>query len=139
MQAGIRTRDGVRFMSMSGRVSLDNNGGFIQVRLPLARQGSSYFDASAYEGLRIVARANEREGYYTFLRGTANRFPWSFYMAPMSVGQEWTEVRIPFAAFVRGDFGAAFDLNVRRLSSVAVVAYKKEFEASIDVRELSFY
>lgn len=138
MQVRKASEEGRPFLRMSGKVSLKNNGGFIQVRLPLREPGKSSYDGSKHTGLRIIARGSG-DGYYIFLRTAGNVFPWSFYMAPLSVGIDWSEILIPWTAFGRGDFGAVFDLNVKRLTSLAVVAYKKEFDASIDVREMAFY
>ena len=60
-------------------------------------------------------------------------------MAPIPVTEEWTEVRIPWADFSKGDFGAAFSMDVRKLKSLAVSAYKKAFRARLHVREIGFY
>jgi len=138
MQSGIAVESGQRFLSLSGRVSLDNNGGFIQTRLMLSPEKNGVFDASRYSGLRITARG-KGDGYYIFLRTTGNRFPWSFFMAPLPVTDGWTTVDIPWTRFEKGDFGSFFDLNLKKLTSLAVVAYKKEFLASIDVSRIAFY
>ncbi len=138
MKVGLASEDGRLHLAMSGNVSLANNGGFIQARLMLASKGKSAFDASAYSGMRIVARG-QGSGYYLFLRTTGNVLPWSFFMAPLPVTQEWTEILVPWSRFTKGDFGSFFALDLRKLSSIAVVAYKKAFAAALDVREISFY
>lgn len=138
MQIGRKAEDGHGFISLSGKVSLANNGGFIQTRLMLSPQRNGSFDASAFRGLRISARG-KGDGYYIFLRTSGNRLPWSFFMAPLPVTSEWSSIDIPWNRFEKGDFGSFFALNLHKVTSLAVVAYKKEFEASIDVREISFY
>jgi hypothetical protein len=60
-------------------------------------------------------------------------------MAPVPVTEAWTEMSIPWDRFRKGDFGSFFGLNLKQLSSIAVVAYKKEFAAALDVREISLY
>ena len=60
-------------------------------------------------------------------------------MASLPVTEGWQELLIPFTQFTKGDFGAFFDLDLGQLSSLAVVAYKREFSARIDVREIGFY
>lgn len=165
MSSGIASEEGRRHLYLRGTVSLDNNGGFIQVRLPVGKGGRGSFDASAFKGIRIVARAplvsgggpgdadagkagdgeggagseSGDGGYYLFARTSGNVFPWSFHAAKLKVQSSWTELFVPWSAFERGDFGSMFALNPGRLTSIAVVAYKKAFVASIDVRELSFY
>ncbi len=137
MRVGRIVEAGPAMLSMSGTVSLANNGGFIQSRIMLnPRRGA--FDASGYSGIKIIARGRGT-GYYIFLRTTANVFPWSFFIASLPVTEEWTEILIPWSQFEKGDFGAFFALDLKKLSSLAVVAYKKEFTAKLDVRMISLY
>ncbi len=138
MQIGRGYEDGHPFLSLAGKVSLANNGGFIQTRLYLSPDKNRTFDSSSWTGLRVNARGTGT-GYYIFLRTSGNRFPWSFFMAPLPVTSDWSSIDIPWDRFEKGDFGSFFTLNLRKLTSIAVVAYKKEFQASIDVREISFY
>ena len=138
MRIGIESEGGRRSLSMSGNVSLRNNGGFIQSRLLLREGSRGSFDASRYAGIRLVIKT-DGDGYYVFLRTAKNLFPWSFFMAPIPAGEDWRELRIPFSQFTKGDFGAFFGLNLKELASVAVVAYKKEFAARLDLREIGFY
>lgn len=138
MRIGIGSEDGRRHLYMAGEVSLKNNGGFIQARLLLRDGTRKSFDASAYTGIRLVVKARG-DGYYIFLRTAKNIFPWSFFMAPIEAGEGWQELRIPFSAFTKGDFGSFFQLDLKDLSSIAVSAYKKEFAADLKLREIGFY
>lgn len=126
------------YMALTGEVRLENRGGFIQARLLLKEGRSSHYDGSKHQGIRLIARG-AGDGYYIFLRTTSMVFPWAFYRAPVPVTEEWSEIRIPWSAFVKGDFGAAFPLDVRKLRSLAVTAYKKAFRARLHVREIGFY
>ncbi|HRP88362.1 MAG TPA: CIA30 family protein, partial [Gammaproteobacteria bacterium] len=49
MQVGYRDTDVGRVLQMRGQVRLENRGGFIQARLPLATGGGS-IDASEWQG-----------------------------------------------------------------------------------------
>jgi hypothetical protein len=138
MRVGLASDDGMPYLQMSGDVSLDNNGGFIQSRLMLTAKGKASFDASSYAGIRLSVRGRG-DDYYVFLRTTGNVFPWSFFMARLPVTEDWQEVSIPWASFEKGDYGAFLPLNTRRLTSIAVVAYKKAFAARLDVRSVSLY
>lgn len=138
MRVGLEREDGYSYLSMTGNVSLANNGGFIQARLLLKADGRASFDASRYSGIRLTARGSG-DGYYIFLRTTGNTMPWSFFMARLPVTEEWQEISIPWQSFKKGDFGSFFSLNTTRLTSLAVVAYKKAFNAALDVRRVSFY
>ena len=48
----IETIDGRRALRLTGSVSLENNGGFVQVALPLTGSGAP-LDVSAYKGIRV--------------------------------------------------------------------------------------
>lgn len=128
-------RDGdATALRMSGTVSLENNGGFVQVRLPLARSGG--LDASGYRGVAVVARGVPGS-YYLHVRTGATRLPWQYYAAPIPVTREWTRHEIPFSEFngesiVRG-------INLQDLRSLAIVAAKDEFQADIQVSLIELY
>ena len=138
MRVGVESDGQHRYLAMSGNVSLKNNGGFIQARLLLKEAGKNSFDASGYRGIRLLVRGTG-DGYYLFLRSTRNLLPWSFYMAPIGLTEDWQEILVPFSSFTKGDFGAFSELDLKRLASVAVVAYKKEFAAHLELREIGLY
>ncbi len=137
MSSGREFADGMPVMAMRGDVSLKNNGGFIQVRLMLNPEERA-FDASRFTGLSLKVKGTG-DSYYVFLRTTANRLPWSFFKAPLPVSRAWTEVFLPWSAFQKGDFGSLFGFDPRKIVSLAVVAYKKEFTADLYVAEVNFY
>ena len=125
------------FLSMQGKVSLENRGGFIQVRLML-KSSAKPFDGSEYKGIRVKVRG-EGSGYYIFLRTTSMILPWKYFAAPVPVTGEWQYVDIPWTAFKPGDYGIAGKLRINRLRSLALVAYGKEFNAKIDLTEIGLY
>ncbi len=136
MSAGIVPNDGRNVLRMSGRVSLENNGGFIQVRLPLAANGS--FDAAGYDGIVLEVRAGAGE-YFIHLRDDRSRLPWAYYRHPVAAGDEWTIVRLPFAAFESDGMLGSRAPNSRRLRSIAVVATGDNPAALIEVRSIALY
>lgn len=125
------------FLRMQGKVSLENNGGFIQVRLML-ESSLKAFDGSEYKGIRVKVRG-EGSGYYIFLRTNAMILPWKYFAAPVPVTTEWRQVDIPWTAFKPGDYGRAGRLRIDKLKSLALVAYGKEFDAMIDMTEIGLY
>ena len=130
LQAGYAERDGQTVMVLRGQVRLENNGGFIQVRLPLDARGRD-FDASAFAGLQLRARAVRPGPYYVHLRSADTRRPWSYYRAVLELGQDWTTIDVPFSAFEPRSVNA--DLDTGRLRSLAVVAYGEAFDAHLEV------
>ena len=137
IDARIVQDDDGRYVRMSGDVSTANNGGFIQIRLELAGMFRS-FDASGYEGVRLVARGLD-SGYYVHIRTSNSRMPWMYFTAPVPVGEDWNEIFIPWESFRTGDYGNWGRLNTERLKSIALVAYGKDFEAQIDLLEIGLY
>jgi len=126
-----------RYLRMTGKVSLKNNGGFIQVRLMLRRSRLG-FDARSYAGVRVTVRGHE-EGYYLFLRTATMIFPWKYFAAPLSVTDEWRQVDTPWSAFKRGDYGRVGRLRVGALKSLALVAYGRELDARVELKEIGLY
>jgi len=129
------TLDGKPSLRMQGAVSLENNGGFVQIALPLDSDGQ-VFDASEYDGVRLWVRGNG-EPYYVHLRTTQNILPWQYYSAAFPSTDEWRSIDIPFDRF---DVQNSRDrLDTSRLKRIAVVGAKKEFEADIAVGRIEFY
>lgn len=132
LQAGYVEEGGSRHLRMSGRVRLENNGGFIQVRLPLTATGGD-FDASAFRTLRVEVRGAPG-AYWVHLRSADTRLPWAYYRAPVPVTDTWQAVELPLDRFEAVATKRALDL--RRLRSVALVAYGEAFEADLALRRL---
>ena len=62
---------------MTGGVSLENNGGFLQIALDLGETGGE-IDASAWDGIRLDVLGNDQT-YNLHLRTTDIRRPWESY------------------------------------------------------------
>jgi hypothetical protein len=123
-------------LRMTGDVSLENNGGFIQVRLPLVL-GRRPFDAGEFEGISLKVRGNGRK-YYIHARTTATRLPWAYFYQGFETTDEWTMIQLPFADF-EGENTRAKEIQTDSLVSLAIVAAKEEMLADIEVAEISFY
>ena len=138
MQAGIMQIDGAPALRMSGDVSLENNGGFIQVRLPLATSG--YFDGRSYTGVALEVRGSAGS-YYIHLRDAGTRLPWAYFRQSLPVDDSWRVVRLPFEQFETDNVlvRSSRAVELRRLRSLAVVAAGEAFAADLQVRSLSLY
>ena len=121
------------YARMTGNVSTQNNGGFIQFRMKLP----SPLPKSVV-GLRLVVRGNNQK-YFMHLRTTGTLLPWQYYQAGFEVSRYWSEVRLPFEAFkASGNFLRAIP-QPERLKSVGIVAFGRDHEAEIEVREVGYY
>ena len=121
---------------LSGNVSLENNGGFIQVRLPLKLKGRP-FDAREYEGITLRVRGSG-DAYYVHLRTTRTVLPWMLFSQGFPVSNEWQWVRLPFSEF-KGESIATSRLDTRKLVSLGIVAAKEVFKADLYVDSILLY
>ena len=132
-QVAFLEEDGRTYAQMTGSVSTENNGGFIQMRMELpdgAPEGAT--------GVRLVVRGNNQM-YFVHLRTSGTLLPWQYYQAGFQVTGDWDEVRLPFDAFKRSGRLLRSLPRAESLNSIAVVAYGRDHEAEIDVREVGFY
>ena len=118
---------------MTGTVSTENNGGFIQIRMDLpnaAPKGTT--------GVRLIVRGNEQR-YFVHLRTRGTRLPWQYYQAGFDVTRDWEEVRLPFDAFEPSGSLLRSEPCPDQLKSIGIVAFGRDHEAEIEVRIVGFY
>jgi len=127
--------DGRSCLHMTGSVSLENNGGFIQARTGLRSRGRR-LDAHLYKGIKLSVKGN-KQSYAIHLRTRDTRLPWQFYEASFPTNGAWQEIAIPFAKFKPNSLRNP--LNLKTLTTLAVVAAGKRFDADILVDEITFY
>ena len=120
---------------LTGEVSLENNGGFLQIALDLAPNGGTV-DASGWTGIALDVTGNG-ERYNLHLRTADVVRPWQSYRAGFEAGPEWRTVRLPFAGFEPHRIEAPLDLS--RLRRLGIVAIGRAFRADIAVGGVRFY
>ena len=116
-----------------GNVSTENNGGFIQVRMPY-----SIGRLAGYEGIKIKMKGNGEE-YYLHIRNKSSRLPWQYYQASFKSDTVWREVKIPFKQFKKSSNFMKSALDQKTIKTIAIVAYGKDYIADITVSELELY
>jgi hypothetical protein len=127
-------RDGEKPLArMIGRVSTANRGGFIQMRLDLATS-----PPKGSVGVRLVVRGNDQR-YFVHLRTAGTLLPWQYYQAGFPVTRSWTEVRLPFSDFVASSSFLRAKVQSDSPTSLALVAFGRDHDAELDVREVGFY
>jgi hypothetical protein len=122
-------------LHLTGPVSLENEGGFVQASLDLAPE-SNALDASGFTGIRLVVRGNN-EKYSVHLRTPDNVRPWQSYRAHFIATAQWESIDLPFSNFERHRLKTKLDTT--RLRRIGIVAIGREFFADCAVSELSFY
>jgi hypothetical protein len=128
-------RQGREASRLTGTVSLDNNGGFVQMAFDLAPDGSAV-DASDFTGVELQVFGNA-ERYDLRLRTDALTRPWQSFKAELIAPATWTTLRIPFSDFNAHRTSARFD--PAQLRRIGVLAIGRVFEADIAVATLQFY
>ena len=118
---------------MTGRVSTANNGGFIQIRLDLSSP-----PAETMTGLRLIVRGNGQR-YFVHLRTSGTLLPWQYYQASFDASANWKDVRLPLSAFKPSGSLLRSEPSASRLTSIGIVAYGRDHDAEIEVREVGFY
>ena len=132
-QTSFVSEDGSVHAHMTGKVSTENNGGFIQIRMDLPNGAPS--DAS---GLRLVVRGNDQR-YFVHIRTSGTMLPWQYYQAGFDVTREWVEIRLPFTDFKKSGRLLRTVPRASSLTSIGVVAYGRDHLAEIDVKEVGFF
>lgn len=122
-------------LRMRGDVSLENNGGFVQMALDLAPDGG-VIDASAWTGIELDVIGND-EDYGLHLRTGAVERPWQSYRQSFRAGASWRTVQLAFADFV--PHRIEVPLDVRRLRRIGLVAIGRAFAADLAVGGVRFF
>ena len=121
-------------LRLRGQVSLENNGGFVQISRDLADIAGG--DFSGYHGLELEVAGNG-ETYNLHLKTADLWFPWQSFRASFDASPEWRTIRIPFERFE--PYRTSDELDLRGLRRIGIVAIGRAFEADLCVSRLVFY
>ena len=133
MTAGIV--EGRPAIRMQGAVSLENNGGFLQIALDLAPAGGT-LDASGFSGIALDV-LGDGEAYGLHLRTPDLARPWQSYRAPFVASGTWQTRHLAFADFMPHRTEAPLDTS--RLRRLGLVAIGRSFRPDLSVGGLRFY
>jgi hypothetical protein len=125
--------EGARYLRLTGDVSTENRGGFIQVRVKLDQP----FPEAA-QGVVVDLRGNG-EGYFVHLRTRGTLLPWQYYQASVPSGPDWQRVRVPFSAFERSGALLRAVPRPEMVTSLAAVAYGRDHRADLEFRWIGIY
>jgi hypothetical protein len=127
------SQDGESFAHMTGQVSTENNGGFIQLRRVIAKNS---VDSAA--GVYIKVRGNGQQ-YYLHLRTAGTLLPWQYYQASFASTSDWQTVRVPLSDFVRSGNWLSKAIRASSIRSIGIVAYGRDHSADLQIAEIGFY
>ena len=122
-------------MQMSGNVSTENNGGFIQIALDIARDGQA-FDADGFTGIEFDIFGNG-EAYAVNLRTTELTRPQQSYRRAIIAPRNWITLQLPFSEFT--PHRTELSLDPAKLRRIGLIAFGREFHADLAVARLGIY
>lgn len=120
---------------MMGAVSLENDGGFLQMTLDLRPDGSA-MDTGSFAGIEIDVRGNGAD-YNLHLRTTDVARPWQSYRLSFPTGADWATHRLAFADLEPHRIEAEFDAGTLR--RIGLVAIGSEMWADLAMARMAFY
>lgn len=132
-QGSFAQENGKTYARLTGQVSTENRGGFIQIRRELPKGF-----AEGMTGVRLLVRGNNQK-YFVHLRTSGTLLPWQYYQSGFDVKDRWTEVRIPFSAFKASSGMLRSQPRASSLKSIAIVAFGRDHQAEVEVMEVGFY
>jgi len=120
---------------LRGEVSLDNDGGFVQMAFDLHEHNASE-DVSLWDGIEVTVWGNG-ETYDLRVRTTQLTRSWQSFRTEIPTKPEWQTLRIPFEKLIAHRVDAVFDpICLRR---IGIVAIGHEFSALVAVSSIGFY
>ena len=127
------TEAGRAVLRLSGRVSTEDRGGFVQMRTEVP----GGLPARA-RGLVLRVRGNG-EGYFVHLRTRATVLPWQFQQAGFGTGPVWAEVRLGWDAFAAKGGFALGALRPEGIRSVGLAAYGRDHLADLWLSDIGWW
>ncbi|MFZ5964963.1 CIA30 family protein [Thalassococcus sp. BH17M4-6] len=116
---------GVPAMRLTGDVSTENRGGFVQARHDLP--GGLPQDTSA---ITLRARGNGQR-YFVHLRTSGMMLPGQYWQAGFDAGADWADITLPLSAFEPSGRLVRARPNGGNIRSVALVAYGRDHQADV--------
>jgi len=124
--------EGGNIALLQGDVSTENNGGFIQIRRALRD-----IDLHDAKSVKIIAKGND-QAYFVFLRTTGTVLPWQYYSAEFKVTKNFEEFILPIDEFKKSGLLMTGKVNPKNITSIGLVAFGRDHQAELHVKEVEF-
>lgn len=121
-------------LRLTGEVSLENSGGFVQASLDLDPAGT--LDARGYRGIELDVYGNDQD-YNLHLRSADTRIVWQSYRAAFHAAPKWQTLRLPFTDFK--PYRISQPLDLQTLRRLGVVAIGREMRADVCIARIGLY
>ncbi len=113
---------------LTGRVSTENNGGFIQVRRDIEPLRADM------HALEVTVKGDDQT-YYVALRTTDATRPWHSYRASFPAQSEWAAVTLPFEAFAPSHSGLA-PFDPEHVRAIGFLGYGRAHDADLSIARI---
>ena len=127
-----KTIEGEVIAVLTGNVTTENNGGFIQIRRDLRR-----VDLDNANSIKLIAKGNNQK-YFIFLRTTGTKLPWQYYQFEFTVNENFNEFILPINEFKKSGMLMSNKINPKKITSIGIVAFGRDHYANISIKELEF-
>ena len=126
--------ESIKCYRMTGIVSTENNGGFIQIRTKLKPE----ININNYKGIYIKVYGNEKK-YNIHLRTDLTLAPWQYYSYTFNSPKNWIEIKAPFKEFKKSNFYQPKSIIGQKIKSIGLVAGFDDFNSDICLGEIGFF
>ena len=119
---------------MTGNVTTENNGGFIQIRTLI----NPLINLKNFEGIYIKVYGNNKN-YSLHVRTQLTVAPWQYYSYSFVAKEEWIEIKAPFKDFKKSNFYQPQKLSNQNIKSIGLIAGFENFYSDICLGEIGLY
>jgi hypothetical protein len=127
-----KTIEGKAVAVLTGNVTTENNGGFIQIRRDLRR-----VNLDNANSIKLIAKGNNQK-YFVFLRTTGTKLPWQYYQSQFTVNENFNEFILPIDEFKKSGMLMSSKIDPKKITSIGIVAFGRDHYANISIKELEF-
>jgi len=123
-----------RCLRLTGVVSTQNNGGFIQLNRTVDKDLAKLFPG--YTGIALEVLGNN-ESYNVHLKQRGLFLPWQSFRSTLVAKDEWQQIKVPFASFT--PYKTSQKLKPEKINQLAIVGIGREFNADVCVAAIRLY
>lgn len=117
---------------LSGNVTVENNGGFIQIRRDLSK-----INLDKAKFVKVIVKGNDQK-YFIHLRTTGMFLPWQYYQSEFIAGKDYSQILLPISEFKRSGFPLTKNIKSKSIVAIGLVAIGRNHQAKLYVKEVSF-
>ena len=130
----IENIEGKKCYRMTGNVTTENNGGFIQMRVQIQPPIPSH----KYNGVYLNALGNNLK-YSIHIRTPYTKLPWQYYSSKFLATNDWRKIDLPFINFRKSNFYQPKQFDYHNIKTLGIVAAFDNFKADLSISEIGFY